>query len=770
MKKLFLLLLLFASISLPISAEETYISDIKVQGLKRVDPGLVFDNIPFEVDTPINEANFSEAIQLLYKTGQFKNISIDLEGSVVVIIVNEKPIISTITFHGAEAIQPDKIKEGMLQMNLGEGLLFSEPQLKRVKNEISKQYLNLGLYSATIDTKVTPQERNRVAIDFYINEGSTARIKEVSLIGVTKFDQEDILGRLDLQPTTFLSWWNKDDRYSRQVLTGDLEKIRTFYMNRGYLDFDIKNTTVSISETKKNVYIAIIIDEGNKYTFGDIKISGKYYPLTEESIFQKDIKTIKGEVFSRKLLNESTESINQELGNYGYAFSNVNPIPDVDKENLIVGFNYFIEPGKKVYVRRISFVGNEKTKDKVLRREMRQFEASYYDKEKIDQSTRRLKRTQYFEGVDIKTVSVPGISDQVDLTVAVKEKNTGSVKLGAGASSDEGLVGSFSVTQANFLGTGNTLSATINTSSVNTIYSISHIDPYYTLDGISRRITAYTKETNTKDLDTGQYDKKALGLGVGFGIPMNEYDTVNIGFDVDMSEIKLVSSSPTRYKDYCKDVSGGDDGGCDQNEAVLSVGYTSDKRDSAIYPTSGYKYDVSSEITLPLLDMQYYQLNGKVVDYTPITEKFVWQNKLNLGYAHSYGDDPYPFFQNYYVGGSNSVRGYKAASIGKQFYDTTEQDYVSTGGTTKIVANTSILFPLPGGAFKDQVRIETFIDGGGVWEEDENIALDEMRFSAGLSVLWVSPFGPINVSFAKALNDDNLDETEVFQFGMGTNF
>ena len=770
MKKLFLLLLLFASISLPISAEETYISDIKVQGLKRVDPGLVFDNIPFEVDTPINEANFSEAIQLLYKTGQFKNISIDLEGSVVVIIVNEKPIISSITFHGAEAIQPDKIKEGMLQMNLGEGLLFSEPQLKRVKNEISKQYLNLGLYSASIDTKVTPQERNRVAIDFYINEGSTARIKEVSLIGVTKFDEEDILGRLDLQPTTFLSWWNKDDRYSRQVLTGDLEKIRTFYMNRGYLDFDIKNTTVSISETKKNVYIAIIIDEGNKYTFGDIKISGKYYPLTEESIFQNDIKTIKGEVFSRELLNQSTESINQELGNYGYAFSNVNPIPDVDKENLIVGFNYFIEPGKKVYVRRISFVGNEKTKDKVLRREMRQFEASYYDKEKIDQSTRRLKRTQYFEGVDIKTVSVPGISDQVDLTVAVKEKNTGSVKLGAGASSDEGLVGSFSVTQANFLGTGNTISATINTSSVNTIYSISHIDPYYTLDGISRRITAYTKETNTKDLDTGQYDKKSLGLGVGFGIPMNEYDTVNIGFDVDMSEIKLVDTSPTRYKDYCNDVSGGDASGCDQNEAVLSVGYTSDKRDSALYPTSGYKYDVSSEITLPLLDMQYYQFNGKVVDYTPITEKFVWHNKLDLGYAHSYGDDPYPFFQNYYVGGSNTVRGYKAASIGKQFYRYDSEDFVSTGGTTKIVANTSMLFPLPGGAFKDQVRLETFIDGGGVWEEDENIALDEMRFSAGLSVLWVSPFGPINVSFAKALNDDNLDETEVFQFGMGTNF
>ena len=770
MKKIFLLLLLFASISLPISAQENNISDIKVQGLKRVDPGLVFDNIPFEVNTPINEANFSEAIQLLYKTGQFKNISIDLEGSEVVIIVNEKPVISTITFYGAEAIQPDKIKEGMLQMNIGEGLIFSEPQLKRVKSEISKQYLNLGLYSATVETKVIPQERNRVAIDFYISEGSTARIKEVSLIGVTKFDQDDLLSRLDLQPTTFMSWWNKDDRYSRQVLTGDLEKIRSFYMDRGYLDFDIKNTTVSISETKKNVYIAIIVDEGDKYNFGDIKISGKYYPLTEESIFQNNIKTLKGDIFSRKLLNESTESINQQLGNYGYAFSNVNPIPDVDKENLIVGFNYFIDPGKKVYVRRISFIGNEKTKDKVLRRELRQFESSYYDKEKIDQSTRRLKRTQYFEAVDIKTVSVPGISDQVDLTVAVKEKNTGSVKLGAGASSDEGLVGSFSVTQANFLGTGNTVSATINTSSINTIYSISHIDPYYTLDGISRRLTAYTKETNTKDLDTGQYDKKSLGFGVGFGIPMNEFDTINIGFDLDMSEIKLVDSSPTRYKDYCKDVSGGDSSGCDQNEAVLSVGYTSDKRDSALYPTSGYKYDVSAEVTLPLLDMQYYQFNGKLVDYTPLTEAFVWQNKLDLGYAHSYGDDPYPFFQNYYVGGSNTVRGYKPASIGKQYYDASEKDYVSTGGTTKIVLNTSMLFPLPGGAFKDQIRIETFIDGGGVWEEDENIALDEMRFSAGLSVLWVSPFGPINVSFAKALNDDNLDETEVFQFGMGTNF
>ena len=770
MKKLFLLLLLFASISLPISAEETYISDIKVQGLKRVDPGLVFDNIPFEVDTPINEANFSEAIQLLYKTGQFKNISIDLEGSVVVIIVNEKPIISTITFHGAEAIQPDKIKEGMLQMNLGEGLLFSEPQLKRVKNEISKQYLNLGLYSASIETKVTPQERNRVAIDFYINEGSTARIKEVSLIGVTKFDEDELLSRLDLQSTSFMSWWDKDDRYSRQVLTGDLEKIRSFYMDRGYLDFNIKNTTVSISETKKNVYIAIIVDEGEKYNFGEIKISGKYYPLSEESIFQNDIKTVKGEVFSRKLLNQSTDSINQELGKYGYAFSNVNPIPDVDKENLIVGFNYFIDPGKKVYVRRISFIGNDTTQDKVLRREMRQFESSYYDKEKIDQSTRRLKRTQYFEGVDIKTVSVPGISDQVDLTVSVKEKNTGSVKLGAGASSDEGLVGSFSVTQANFLGTGNTLSATINTSSVNTIYSLSHLDPYFTLDGISRRLTAYMKETNTKDLDTGQYDKKSYGLGVGFGVPMNEFDTVKIALDIDISDIKLVDSSPQRYKDYCNDVSGGDSSGCDQNEAVLSVGYTSDKRDSAIYPRSGYKYDINSEITLPLLDMQYYKINAKISDYIPLTKEFVWNNDLKLGYAHSYGDDPYPFFQNYYVGGQNSVRGYKAASIGKQYYDTSQAEFVSTGGTTQIIASTSMLFGLPGGLLKDQVRLETFIDGGGVWEEDKNIAFDEMRFSAGLSILWVSPFGPLNVSFAKALNDDNLDETESFQFGMGTNF
>ena len=770
MKRIILVFLLSVSFILPLLAEGLPISDIKVQGLKRVDPGLVFDNIPFEVDTPINEANFSEAIQLLYKTGQFKNISIDLEGSIVIIIVNEKPIVSTITFHGADAIEPEKIKEGMLQMNFGEGLLFNETTLKRVSNEISKQYLNLGLYSATVETKVTPQERNRVAIDFYINEGSTARIKEVKIIGVTKFDEDDLLSRLDLKTTSFLSWWNKDDRYSRQVLTGDLEKIRSFYMDRGYLDFDIENTTVSISETKKNVYIAIIIDEGDKYNFGNIKISGKYYPLKEEEVFQNDIKTIKGEVFSRKLLNQSTESINQKLGNYGYAFSNVNPIPDVDKNNLTVGFNYFIEPGKKVYVRRISFIGNETTQDKVLRREMRQFESSYYDKEKIDQSARRLKRTQYFEGVDIKTVSVPGISDQVDLAVAVKEKNTGSVKLGAGASSDEGLVGSFSVTQANFLGTGNTVSAEINTSSVNTVYALTHIDPYFTPDGISRRLTAFMRETNTKDLDTGQYDKKSYGLGVGFGVPMNEFDTVRIGFDVDMSDITLVDSSPQRYKDYCEQVSGGNSSGCDQNEAVLSVGYTSDKRDSALYPTSGYKYDIGSEITLPLLDMQYYQFNAKVTDYIPLTNEFVWNNDLNLGYAHSYGDDPYPFFQNYYVGGSSSVRGYKAASIGKQYYDESQEDFVSTGGTTKIVASTSMLFPLPGGMFKDQVRLETFIDGGGVWEEDADIALDEIRFSAGLSVQWVSPFGPINVSFAKALNNDAQDETESFQFGMGTNF
>jgi len=769
MKNLFLVFFLLLFSSSVFSEDGPRVEDIKVEGLQRIDPGLVFDNIPFEIGDIIAEINFSQSIKLLYRTGQFENITIELEGKDVIVAVSEKPVITEVIFHGVKSFQPDRLLEGIASLDVAAGLVFDEPNIRRVESELSNQYLSKGKYSIDIKAVATPLQRNRVKVDIYVDEGSNSRIKEIKIIGANKFNSQDLLDQLVLKTTNTLSWWYKDDRYSKQILSGDLETLRTFYMDRGYLNFDIQNTTVSISESKKDVFIAIIIEEGSKYKFGDITVSGDFYPLSEEDIFT-EIKTVAGKTFKRSDISNSTEGINNKLGSFGYAFSNVNPIPNIDKKNLIVDFDFFVEPGQKVYVRRINFIGNERTKDMVMRREMRQLEASWYAKDKIDVSKFRLTRTQYFDNVDIQTSTVSGSSDQVDLDVKVIERNTGSIKVGAGVSSSEGVVGSFSVAQKNFLGTGNTVAVSFSTGSVNKVYSLSYTDPYFTQDGISRSLSVYSREVNTDELSTGSYDSKALGMGVGFGIPLNEKDTVNIGFNVDMTDISLKATSPTRYKNYCTSVSGGTANGCDADEMVLSVGFTSDTRDNVINPREGYRWSVSSDVSLPALDMQYYKFELSGAHFQPLSDKLTLLTRADIGYADEYGDDPYPFFKNYYVGGANSVRGFKQSSIGKKFWDTTVKDWVSFGGTTKLVVSSEVLFPVPGLKNNESIRLGAFIDGGGVWGQGEDISFEEMRFSAGLSALWLSPFGPLNISLGLPLNSDGKDKEETFQFGMGTNF
>jgi len=771
MKKFLLLIIfLFSSFSL-FSADKVRIEDIKIEGLQRVEPGLVFDNIPFEIDDFVEDVDFSKSIQLLYKTGQFKNITIELEGNDVIIVVNEKAIIAEINFHNTDTFQPDKLKEGIASYNVAEGLVLNLTELKKVEKELINNYLASGKYSASIQTKVTPLERNRVVIDFFVDEGTNSRIKEIKFIGISRYDHQVLRDQMTLKTTNLLSWWEKDDRYSKQILTGDLEKIRSFYMDRGYLDFKIENTTVSISESKRNVYISIVFDEGAKYKFGEIKISGNYYPLKEEEL-TNELEIIQGGVFSRKLVILSTDKINSKFGTYGFAFSNVNPIPQIDKEKLTVGFNFFVEPGQKVYVRRINFIGNVATKDKVIRRELRQLESSWYAKDKIDRSKARLTRTQYFDNVDIQTASVPGSSDQIDLNVMVVERNTGSIKVGAGLSSSDGIVGTLDLSQTNFVGTGNTVSLSVSTSSINKVYSLEYTDPYFTDDGISRSFQIYTREINTKDIETGNYDSKSMGGGVGFGVPVSEHDRINFGFYVDMTDIKLKTTSPTRYQDYCNQVSGGNTSGCDTNEAKFTMGYQTDNRDNALMPTEGHKYRLQGEVSIPALDMQYYKIEAIAKHYLPVSNSLTWSNHANIAYGDSYGDDPYPFFKNYYVGGQGSVRGYKQSSIGKKFFDSnaTVNDWVSYGGTSKLILSSELYFPLPGLKMKDSVRTSVFIDGGGVWGENDEFELGEMRYSAGVGILWVSPFGPLKVSLAQPLNKGNRDKDERFQFGMGTNF
>ena len=754
------------------SQEEIKISDIKVEGLQRIDPGLVFSNIPFEINDEISTINFSETIRLLYKTGQFKDVAVERVGAVIVISVSERPIINEINFYGTETFQPERLKEGLAYLNVASGLTYDKSDLNKAEQEIATQYLANGKYTASVKTEVEPLERNRVNINFHIEEGSISRIKSINIVGIKSFKKEDVLDQFSLKTTSYMSWWDKDDRYSKQELSGDLEKLKSFYMNRGYLDFKINSTVVSISKNKKNIYVAISVDEGSRFTIGTINILGKVPGDNNGVVTFEELKgelLIKeGDLFNRKLVNESSKKMTNKLGNYGYAFANVNAIPSIDKIKSVVSFDFNIDPGKKIYVRRVNIVGNEKTKDKVIRREMRQFESSWFSQEDVDRSKTRLTRLQFFDKVDIETPGVAGVTDQIDINVKVEERNTGQISIGAGVSSSEGLVGQFGVSQANFLGTGNNVSAAISTGDTNKTYSISFTDPYFTDDGISRGFSVYRKDVNTKDLGTGTYDTSSYGLGLSFGVPLNEKETIIFGSTLDMTDLNLGSNAPKGYKDYCASVSTIGSLSCSSNSLLFYTGFTSDSRDNLIFPTKGVKYSMTADVTAPTLDMQYFRLKAGAEKFFPLSDKISTRLSGDLGYADSYGDKILPFFKNFKMGGSKSVRGFSEGSIGEKSYDEDYKDYVTYGGKKLLNLSAETFFPVPGLRNNDSFRMSAFIDGGGVFMN--SFSSSEMRYSAGVGALWLSPFGPLNVSFAIPLNDEVNDKTQSLQFGMGTSF
>ncbi len=765
-KFLLTLLLILISIS-AYSANNILISDIKIEGLQRVEPGLVFSSLPFEVNDPVDGIDVSSTIKILYKTGQFKDISLEQEGSKIIIIVNEKPVISELNFYGVKAFQDDKLKIGLSQMSVAAGLVFDQTDLKRVEQEIANQYLSLGKYTASVKAEAIPLERNRMQVNIYVEEGTISRIKEINVVGNRTYTKESLMEPMSLKVTNLLSWWNKDDRYSKQVLSGDLEKLRSFYMNRGYLDFKINSSLIRISESKRNVYVDISITEGNKYFISESKLSGKFRNVPE-LLLQAQIGTTKGQVFNRAEVTATTARLNQILGDYGYAFSNANAIPDVDKEARSVSFNYFIDPGKKIYVRRINIYGNEKTKDQVVRRELRQFESSWYSKSAVDRSKTRLSMTQYFDNIDVQTSNVAGVTDQVDINLYLVERNTGKLMLGAGVSSGEGLVGSFTVSQSNFMGTGNTVSSSISTGDVNKTYALSYQDPYWTDDGVSRTIGAYRKDVNTADLKTSAFNTYSYGANLGFAIPLSEYNSLGLNATLDLTELELGADSAKEYKDYCKNVSGGSGTKCNSDSLVITSAYSEDNRNSSQFPTDGRYFKLAGALSIPVLEMQYYKFTAASERYWPLSNSMAFKLKGNLGYADSYGDKKFPFFKNFYMGGPKTVRGYDQSSIGKKTLNAITGGYETTGGSKSMSGSAEFFFPPPGLKNVKSFRLSTFLDAGGVFKN--GFESDEMRFSAGLGALWLSPFGPLTITYAKPLNEGTNDEVSELQFGMGGAF
>lgn len=750
------------------ATEPFVITDIRVEGLQRTEPGTVFNYLPMQVGDVMSDEKAAQAIKSLYATGFFKDVRIENEGDVLVVTVQERPSVTQIDFSGNKSFQTDKIKEGLKQIGIAEGQIFDKSQLDRAEQEIKRQYLSQGKYSAEVKATASPLERNRVAIRFEITEGPAAKIRDINIVGNHLFTTEDLRANFLLTTPNWMSWWNKDDQYSKQKLTADLEALRSFYMNQGYLEFSIDSTQVSISPDKRDVYITINLTEGEKYNISKTKLAGDM--LLPEEDLRKLINIQDGEVFNRQKVTDASKIINDKLGEEGYAFANVNAVPEINKQEHTVAFTFFIDPGRKVYVRRINVQGNTRTRDSVVRREMRQMESAWYAGDKIKRSKERIQRLNFFDSVELETPSVPGINDQVDMNVTVAEKATGSVQFGAGLSSSDGVVLGFNVNQPNFLGTGNRVALQVNTSSFNTIYSLSYTDPYYTPDGISRGFDIYrrdvdTSRRNSTQLNVGTYNSQSYGLGVRFGMPMSEMDFISAGLTLDLTEVELSSSSPIQYLDFC-----GNSSGCSSNSIVFNAGWTYDSRDNILFPRRGVLQRLSGDVSVPGLDLQYYKVSYQHSWYKDLGKDFTLMLNGEAGYADSYGGKNYPFFKNFYAGGVNSVRGFLNSSLGPRATNPNTGSDFAVGGTKRFVGNLELFMPVPFVSQSNQFRLSAFVDGGGVYGKDDSINSEYLRFSTGVGVTWVSPFGPLKLVLAKPLNEKDYDDTQVLQFQFGQQF
>jgi outer membrane protein insertion porin family len=736
------------------------VKDIRVEGIQRTEAGTVFSYLPVKVGETMTDEKAAQAIKALFATGFFKDVRIEVENSVIVVVVEERPAIASVEFVGIKEFDKDALKKGLKEIGLAESRIFDRSMLERAEQELKRQYLSKGLYAVNVTTTVTPLERNRVGINFAVDEGEVAKIRQVNIVGNQAFKEKDLKDLFALRTPNWISWYTKNDQYSRQKLAADIETLKSFYHDRGYIEFEVESTQVSISPDKKDIYITINVKEGQQYTVSSVKLAGEL-TLPEEDL-RKLVKIKPGEVFSREKLTETTKLINEKLGNDGFAFSNVNAVPDIDKEKKQAAFTIFIDPGRRVYVRRINVTGNTKTRDEVIRREARQMEGAWYDGEKINRTRSRVDKLGYFDEVNVETPPVPGTTDQVDVNLNVKEKPTGNVMLGAGFSSSEKFVVSGSVSQNNIFGSGKHLSVNVNSGKVNKTYSLSFTDPYHTVDGISRGFDLYRRDTNPDSTAVANYKTSSRGIGVRYGFPIAEDNSIGVGLSFDSTKVKTYADSPLRYQQFVQQF------GSSNTTLLLNTTWANDQRDSLIYTTKGTVQRAYAEIGLPGGDLKFYKFNYQHQKFFPLTKDITLMLNGEYGFGDGYGGEPLPFFRHFYAGGMGSVRGFKSGSLGP--HDVFPNDDDALGGNKRLVANAEVLMPLPGLGLDKSFRFGGFIDAGYVWATSQKMRMSDLRYSVGVSVAWSSPFGPLKFSIAQPLNKKSGDQIERFQFQMGTSF
>ncbi len=740
--------------------EPFQIRDIRVEGIQRTEAGTVFSYLPVKVGDTMNDEKAAAAIKTLFATGFFKDVRLEIDGQVLVVVLEERPAIASLEFTGLKTFKPEDLKKSLREVGLAESRIFDRAMVERAEQELKRQYLAQGHYAVEITTTITPLERNRVGVNFAVNEGDIAKIKQINIIGASAFKEGDLLDLFMLRTPGWITWYTKNDQYSKQKLSGDLEKLRSHYLDQGYLEFNIESTQVSISSNKQDIYITINITEGEKYTVSSVKLAGEL--LLPEAELTKLVQIKPGDVFSREKMTDTTKAISERLGNEGYAFANVNAAPELDKAKRQVAFTVFIDPGRRVYVRRINVVGNTKTRDEVIRREMRQVESSWYDGDKINKSRTRIDRLGYFDEVTVETPPVAGTTDQVDMEVKVKEKATGNLMLGAGFSSSDKLTLSGAITQQNIFGSGKHVGVQISTSKSNRVYSLSHTDPYFTVDGISQGFDVYHRDTDTSTLAVGSFGSKSTGGGVRYGFPIADDDYVNFGLSGDSTTLKVDTNSPLRYQDYVTRF------GAKSTTWLTTLGWAKDSRDSVLYTTNGVYRRASFELALPGSTATYWRGSYQHQHFIPLAfdKRFTLALNGEIGFAKAYGNKELPFFKNYYAGGIGSVRGFESSSLGPR--DPATGDLL--GGTTRLIGNAELLFPVPGMGQDKSLRMSAFVDAGNVWGYDTKFSMGSLRYSTGVALSWNSPMGPLKFSFANPLNKKPEDKLQRLQFQMGSVF
>ncbi len=748
------------------SADSFVVKDIRVEGLQRVEPGTVFSYLSVQVGGTFTEEKGAEAIKALYSTGFFRDVQIQAQGSVLIVIVEERPTISRIEFTGMKEFDLEVVRKSLKTVGVAEARFYDKALIDKAEQELKRQYVGKGMFAAEVVATVMPIERNQVAIYFNVDEGPVAKIQEINFIGNEVFSESTLKGEMQLKTGGWLSWYSKDNLYSKQKLTADLETIRSYYLNRGYLEFVIESTQVSITPDKKGIYLTVSIREGKKFTVKEVRLAGE--TLGKEAELMQLITLKPGDTFSSARLTESTKAIAEILGSYGYAFATINPQPDIRRDLAEVDLTLVVDPGRRIYVRQVAISGNAKTRDMVIRREMRQFESSWFDSEKIDLSKKRLGRLGYFTETDITTEDVPGSPDQVDVNVKVTEKPTGAVTLGAGFSSTEKLILSAGVNQDNAFGTGTAIGLNASLDKISQNLTLSNYDPYFTEDGISRYTDLYYRSSKPLYyVGDPDYQIKSVGSNIKFGVPYTEVDRVFFGSGIEVFSIYATTNTPVPYQNYVNSFGGTVPGRLQTYNVPVTVGWTRDGRDSTLIPSDGSLQQLSGEVGTPVGDLTFYRLYGQYQKYHSFSKGNILSFNGEIGYGEAYGSKPFPITKNYFVGGIGSVRGYAPGSLGPQYFNTIIGAYQPTGGQSKIVSNVEYTFPVPGSGVDKTLRLFTFVDGGNAFGGNINLVL---KYSYGLGLSWISPLGPLKFSYGIPYKAQPTDNIQRLQFQVGTAF